>query len=65
MIPAREEAKSCISMDCEEGKIIFCADFWALWGAGDFLPKRTAALAVDGEGGNSPVLLQAFLATDM
>lgn len=31
--------------------IFFCADFWALWGASDFLPKRTAALAVDAEGG--------------
>lgn len=53
-------------MDCEKGIIVF---FFVLIsghsGASDFLPKRTAALAVDGEGGSSPVLLQAFLATDM
>lgn len=46
-------------------EIIFCAYFWALWGAGDFLPGRTAAPTVNAEGGNSPVLLLAFLDTDM
>lgn len=45
--------------------IIFCADLWHLWGACDFLPERTAAPAVEAKGGKSPVMLLAFLDTDM
>lgn len=35
-------------------EIIFCADFWALWGPGDFLPENSSSGC-----GNSPVLLLA------
>lgn len=63
MVPASEEARSCISIDCEEDEIKFVQiSGWFLF---TFLPERTAALAVDGKGGNFPALLQAFLATDL
>lgn len=62
MVQARVEA---LVWTASRVEIFFCADFWALWGAGDFLPERTAAPAVDAAGGNSPVLLLAFLDTDM
>lgn len=46
-------------------EIIFCADLWELWGVGDFLPERTAVPFVEAESGNAPVMLLAFLDTDM
>lgn len=46
-------------------EIIFCADLWELWGVGDFLPERSAVPSVEAESGNSPVMLLAFLDTDM
>lgn len=51
---AKVRVKSCFDMSRNH---FFCTDFCELWGAGDFLPERTAAPAVDAEGGNSPVLL--------
>lgn len=43
MIPAREEAKSCISMDCEEGKIMFLCRFLGTPGSRWLFAKKNSS----------------------
>lgn len=61
-VPARVELVWTVS----RVEIFFLnSDLWELRGAGEFLPKRTAARSVESERGHSPVLLPALLDTSM